>query len=169
MTILGSIMSSILGGRTPPPPGAVPPGAPPPAQTLDEFRGAVEPAATATPARGTPPPVDAPPAAAAPAATTATPAASAAPSAGAAEIDIAVVLDRRASGAKQKLDWRKSIVDLMKLIDLDSSLGARKRLARELSYTGDTRDSATMNVWLHKQVMRKLSEHGGKVPAELKH
>jgi hypothetical protein len=69
---------------------------------------------------------------------------------------------------KQKLDWRHSIVDLMKLLDLDSSLSARKELAKELHYTGDTNDSAAMNIWLHKQVMRKLADNGGKVPEDLK-
>ena len=68
----------------------------------------------------------------------------------------------------QKLDWRKSIVDLMKLLDLDSSLAARKELAKELNYTGDTNDSAKMNVWLRKQVMQKLAENGGKVPESLR-
>jgi hypothetical protein len=57
----------------------------------------------------------------------------------------------------------------MKLLDLDSSLGARKELAHELHYTGDTNDSAAMNVWLHRQVMIKLAENGGKVPDSLKH
>jgi hypothetical protein len=69
----------------------------------------------------------------------------------------------------QKLDWRHSIVDMMKLLDMDSSLSARKELAGELHYTGDTNDSAAMNVWLHKQVMQKLAQNGGKVPEELKH
>ena len=73
-----------------------------------------------------------------------------------------------AAQSKQKLDYRHSIVDLMKLLDLDSSLAARKELAKELHYTGDTNDSAAMNVWLHKQVMRKLAENGGKVPDDLK-
>ena len=67
----------------------------------------------------------------------------------------------------QKLDWRRSIVDLMKALDLDSSLSARKELAAELNYTGDMNDSATMNMWLHKALMKKLAENGGKVPAEL--
>jgi hypothetical protein len=70
---------------------------------------------------------------------------------------------------KEKLDWRRSIVDLMKLLDLDSSLSARKQLAQELHHTGDSNDSAAMNIWLHKQVMRKLAENGGKVPADLQH
>ena len=94
------------------------------------------------------------------------PAASAAPSA---PVDVAAIMDDLAGKAGQKLDWRKSIVDLMKLLDLDSSLGARKELAKELNYSGDMNDSATMNIWLHKQVMTKLAENGGKVPADLKH
>ena len=77
-------------------------------------------------------------------------------------------MDDLAGKAGQKLDWRKSIVDLMKLLDLDSSLGARKELAKELNYSGDTNDSAAMNIWLHKQVMIKLAENGGKVPDSLK-
>ncbi|UMY18455.1 DUF3597 domain-containing protein [Methylobacterium organophilum] len=83
-------------------------------------------------------------------------------------VDVAEVLDGLAAKNPQKLDWRHSIVDLMKLIDLDSSLTARKQLADELHYTGDKNDSATMNIWLHKQVIRKLEENGGKVPADLK-
>jgi hypothetical protein len=73
-----------------------------------------------------------------------------------------------ASKAGQTLDWRHSIVDLMKVLGLDSSLTARKELAQELHYTGDTNDSASMNIWLHKQVMQKLAENGGKVPDSLK-
>ncbi len=68
----------------------------------------------------------------------------------------------------QTLNWRTSIVDLLKLLNLDSSLQARKELANELDYTGDTGDSAAMNIWLHRQVMNKLAANGGKVPAELK-
>ncbi len=82
-------------------------------------------------------------------------------------VDIAAVLDRMAANNKEKLDWKHSIVDLMKLVGMDSSLAERKELARELGYTGDTNDSATMNVWLHKQVMAKLSENGGGVAANL--
>lgn len=84
------------------------------------------------------------------------------------EVDVAGILSKLASENKEKLDWRKSIVDLMKLLDLDSSLSARKELAQELHYSGDMNDSASMNVWLHKQVMRKLAENGGKVPEDLK-
>jgi hypothetical protein len=82
-------------------------------------------------------------------------------------VDVEAVLNERASTNKQKLNWRTSIVDLMKLLNLDSSLASRKELAKELGYTGSTDDSATMNIWLHKQVMRKLAENGGKVPADL--
>ena len=67
----------------------------------------------------------------------------------------------------EKLDWRKSIVDLMKLVDMDSSLASRKELAKDLNYSGDTSDSAKMNIWLHKEVIRKISENGGKVPQDL--
>ena len=84
------------------------------------------------------------------------------------QVDVAAVLTDLASKNKEKLDWRNSIVDLMKLLNLDSSISARKELAKELSFTGNTNDSATMNVWLHKQVMIKLAENGGKVPDSLK-
>jgi Domain of unknown function (DUF3597) len=84
------------------------------------------------------------------------------------EVDVAAVMDKLAAQRKQKLNWRKSIVDLMKLLDMDSSLAARKRLAKELNYTGNMNHSASMNMWLHKQVMTKLAENGGKVPKELK-
>ena len=83
-------------------------------------------------------------------------------------VDVEAVLSGMAAKKGQKLDWRHSVVDLMKLLDLDSSLGARKELAKELNYTGDTNDSAKMNVWLHTQVMRKLAENGGKVPESLR-
>jgi hypothetical protein len=77
-------------------------------------------------------------------------------------------MDGLAAQSSERLDWRRSIVDLMKLINLDSSLAARKELAQELNYAGDMNDSASMNVWLHKQVMTKLAENGGKVPDELR-
>lgn len=83
------------------------------------------------------------------------------------QVDVAAVLDRMAASHGEKLDWKHSIVDLMKLVGMDSSLSARKELAADLKYTGDTNDSATMNIWLHKEVMRKLAENGGKVPAAL--
>ncbi len=84
-------------------------------------------------------------------------------------VDVEAVLSKMAADNSQKLDWRRSIVDLMKLLDLDSSLAARKELAQELKFAGDTNDSASMNIWLHKQVMQKLAESGGKVPDSLKH
>jgi len=105
------------------------------------------------------------PAGAAPSAA-ATPTASAA--APLARVDVEAVLTKLAEHKKEKLDWRKSIVDLMKLLNLDSSLAARKQLAQELHYAGDHNDSAPMNVWLHKQVMKKLAENGGKLPPDLK-
>jgi uncharacterized protein DUF3597 len=84
-----------------------------------------------------------------------------------AAVDIESVLNSLAASNREKLDWKHSIVDLMKLVGMDSSLSARKALAADLHYTGDTNDSATMNVWLHKEVMKKLAENGGKVPQEL--
>jgi hypothetical protein len=83
-------------------------------------------------------------------------------------VDVAPILDKAVAAKKEKLEWRTSIVDLMKALDIDSSLGARKELAKELGYTGDTNDSATMNIWLHKQVMGKLAANGGKLPADVK-
>ena len=82
-------------------------------------------------------------------------------------VDVTAILDGLAAKNPEKLDWRKSIVDLMKLVGIDSSLSARKQLATELHYSGDENDSATMNVWLHKEVIKKLAENGGKVPPEL--
>jgi hypothetical protein len=84
-------------------------------------------------------------------------------------VDVAPILDKAVAAKGEKLAWRTSIVDLMKALDIDSSLGARKELAKELGYTGDTNDSASMNVWLHKQVMTKLAANGGKLPPEIKH
>jgi len=84
-----------------------------------------------------------------------------------APVDVAAILDKMASESKQKLDWKHSIVDLMKLVGMDSSLSARRELAADLKYSGDTNDTATMNMWLHKEVMKKLAENGGKIPQEL--
>jgi len=83
-------------------------------------------------------------------------------------VDVAPILDKAVAAQKEKLEWRTSIVDLMKALNIDSSLSARKELAHELGYTGDTNDSATMNIWLHKQVMTKLAANGGKLPADVK-
>ncbi|HEX8411080.1 MAG TPA: DUF3597 domain-containing protein [Thermoanaerobaculia bacterium] len=82
-------------------------------------------------------------------------------------VDIAAILDGMAAKHPEKLDWKHSIVDLMKLVGMDSSLAERKELAEDLKYTGDMNDSASMNMWLHKEVMRRLAENGGKVPADL--
>ncbi|HUR87507.1 MAG TPA: DUF3597 domain-containing protein [Ramlibacter sp.] len=84
------------------------------------------------------------------------------------EVDVEKVLEDMAAKNPQKLNWRTSIVDLMKLVGMESSLQERKELADELGYKGDKGDSASMNIWLHKQVMQKLEENGGKVPASLK-
>ena len=85
------------------------------------------------------------------------------------QVDVAQVLgDMAAKNSQQHLDWKHSIVDLMKLLGMDSSLEHRKELAKELHYDGDISDSATMNVWLSKQVMKKLGENGGKLPEDLK-
>ena len=86
------------------------------------------------------------------------------PSAAETPVDVTAIMDKLASQTKEKLEWRKSIVDLMKLLNLDSSIAARQQLAHELHYSGNMHDSASMNVWLHEQVMIKLAEHGGKVP-----
>jgi len=109
-------------------------------------------------------------AAAQPTATTAAGASPAAPPTGApVTVDVAPILDKAVADKREKLEWRTSIVDLMKALDLDSSLAARKELAKELKYDGDTNDSAKMNVWLHKQVMAKLAANGGKLPPDVKH
>ena len=105
------------------------------------------------------------------------PAAGASASAGAAGVsaakpiskaDVEAILAKLADEQDEDYDWKRSIVDLMKLLKLDSGLGARKQLAQELGYTGALDGSAEMNVWLHKQVMIKLAESGGKVPDSLK-
>jgi hypothetical protein len=110
------------------------------------------------------------PAATTTAAAPATPAASAASAATqaapVAQVDVESILNNMPGASS--LNWRTSIVDLLKLLSLDSSLASRKELAKELDYTGDTGDSATMNIWLHRQVMNKLAANGGKVPADLK-
>ena len=95
--------------------------------------------------------------------------ASATPAAPPQSVDVASILDKAVAAQKEKLEWRTSIVDLMKALDIDSSLAARKELAKELGYTGDANDSGSMNVWLHKQVMAQLAAHGGKLPPEIKH
>jgi 3-oxoacyl-ACP reductase-like protein len=166
MGVFSSIMDKIFGGRANAAPAQAAPSMP---------TGGAQPNAVPTPpTRQDDRPADAmtpgaQPSAPAMAGAAAPPPAS--PTAGAAttqQVDVAAVLTGMAAQQGQKLDWKKSIVDLMKLVGIDSSLANRKELAKELGYTGDTNDSATMNVWLHKAVMRKLAENGGRVPAELK-
>jgi hypothetical protein len=139
MGLFNSLMSKIFGHATPAAStGAAPAAAPQPGTAAT---GTAPGASTATAVAAAPPP---PPV-----------------------VDVAAVLNDLAAKNPEKLDWKNSIVDLMKLVGMDSSFGARKELAKDLHYTGDMNDSAAMNVWLHKEVLRKLSENGGKVPAEL--
>ena len=84
------------------------------------------------------------------------------------DVDVDAILAEAASQKGEQLNYKSSIVDLMKLLDLDSSRDNRKELATELGYTGDKDGSAEMNIWLHKAVMSKLEENGGKVSADLK-
>ena len=83
-------------------------------------------------------------------------------------MDVTAILDKLAASNEEKLDWRHSIIDLMKLLNLDSSLAARKAFAEELHFTGDKNDFGVDDIWLHKQVMATLAENGGKVPDELR-
>jgi hypothetical protein len=84
-------------------------------------------------------------------------------------VDVAAILDKAVAAKGEKLEWRTSIVDLMKALDIDSGFSARKELAKELHYTGDANDSASMNIWLHKQMMAKLAANGGKLPPDIKY
>jgi len=93
---------------------------------------------------------------------------SAAEAAPVAEVDVVAQLEERAAASSQKLNWKSSIVDLLKLLDIDSSLTARKEMAAELNCPADLlADSAKMNVWLHKAVLRKVAQNGGNVPKDL--
>jgi hypothetical protein len=166
MSIFGSIMSKIFGH-----PAAKAQEASAP---TDAGAAAAAPATPGAPGGSTPgasvagtsaPAPMAPPAVPGGAQAGGTPAAAATPQQ---PVDVNAVLTQMASANGQTLNWKQSIVDLMKLLGLDSSLEARKELAQELHYSGDTNDSASMNIWLHKQVMTKLAENGGKVPAELR-
>ena len=105
---------------------------------------------------------------AAPAPAAAIPGTTSAPAPAPEPVDIEAILTAAAASVSYETNWRTSIVDLMKLCGLDSSLGNRKELATELGYTGDMNDSASMNIWLHRQVMNKLAANGGHVPADLK-
>jgi hypothetical protein len=148
MSIFGKIMSAIFGSKA----DAAP-------NTTAAPGGSVS--TSATPSAGTAPAADGPVIVG-----TGAPAASAAP---AQTVDVAAILDKAVAAKKEKLEWRTSIVDLMKALDIDSSFSARKDLAKELGYTGDTGDSASMNIWLHKQMMGKLAANGGKLPSDIKY
>ncbi len=149
MSIFESIMSNVFGTAA---------------------KSAMPPPSVAASVMGSPGAAPATPAPTAAPASAATPTSSSAvaPKSAVAVVDVAANLDALAKASKEKFDWRKSIVDMMKLLKLDSSLASRKELANELGYTGNMNDSAAMNIWLHKQVMTKLAENGGKVPDELK-
>lgn len=125
--------------------------------------GAAPTAAAAAAPAGASQPAGSVPAQAAPAAPNSQPSATPMP-----EVDVEAVLTKMQEGNGQSLNWQTSIVDLLKLLGLDSSLDARKQLASELHYSGSTEDSAAMNVWLHREVMQKLADNGGKVPDSLK-
>ena len=169
MGIFDSIKNAIWGKAEEEAPAAEAPAAAPeaakpaaPAPKAEAVKA--EPAkAEATPVKDAPKeaakPAEAPAAAAKPAPTKAT--------APAQNVDVTAILDAAVKKSGQTLNWRTSIVDLMKALGLDSSLTARKELAAELGYTGDTADSAAMNIWLHGQVIRKLADNGGQVPADL--
>jgi hypothetical protein len=147
MSIFGKIMGAVFGSHASAAPAS----------------GGAAPTAGA-PASGSAPAATGSPASMSPAAGS-----SAAPVAPPKSVDVAAIVDKAVKAKGEKLEWRTSIVDLMKALDIDSSLSARKELAHELGYTGDTSDSATMNIWLHKQVMAKLAANGGKLPPEIKH
>jgi hypothetical protein len=148
MSVFGSIVSAIFGSK---------------------HAAGVTPAAT--PSSSAPSSTGATPSSSAPSSAGAT-ASPATPAAAAAKpisrSDVEAILQKLAADIREDLDWKRSIVDLMKLLKLDSGLGARKQLAQELGYTGALDGSADMNIWLHKQVMTKLAESGGKVPDSLK-
>ena len=95
------------------------------------------------------------------------PSSSASGTTAAAPVDVDAVLSGLAAKHSETLDWKKSIVDLLKLVGMDSGLSARKELATELGYSGDQSDSSQMNLWLHREVLKKLAANGGKVPPEL--
>ncbi len=156
MSVFKNIMSRIFRGSTLAPSSAqaaTPDQAAPPAEEAGQRGGAMPGATPATPGSAPMAPVEP---------------SSAATAAPAQPVDVEAVLSGMASRNPQKLNWQSSIVDLMKLLDLDSSLSARKELADELGYTGAMDGSAEMNIWLHRQVMRKLAENGGRVPDSLK-
>jgi len=151
MSVFGSIVSAIFGSKHA---ASVTAAASSSAPSAGSAKGTSAPSPSTAPAAGT----------SAPSAGTST-AAAAKPIS---KADVEAILAKLADEQDEDYDWKRSIVDLMKLLKLDSGLGARKQLAQELGYTGALDGSAEMNVWLHKQVMTKLAETGGKVPDSLK-
>ncbi|MBV8813864.1 MAG: DUF3597 domain-containing protein [Verrucomicrobia bacterium] len=164
MGLLATVLGKIFGGAPPSPrPGTSPsskPGSSPSAQPVTTTPSGQSSATTTASGGAT--------TTASGATTPAAPIAGRA-SAPASVIDVAAILDGLAAKNPEKLDWKTSIVDLLKLIDVDSSHSARVTLAKELGYSGDFNDSAAMNVWLHKQVLQKIVENGGKIPQNLLH
>ncbi|MFK0164019.1 DUF3597 domain-containing protein [Rhizobium sp. NPDC090279] len=134
---------------------------------FDKIKGAIWGEAKAAPAPTTTAATANPTSAPTPAPSATTAATSSAASAPSAAVDIAAILDAAVKKNGQKLDWKHSIVDLMKALGMDASLSERKELAQELGYTGDAGDSAKMNTFLHKALLQKLADNGGKVPADL--
>jgi len=132
---------------------------------FDKIKHAIFGEAVAAPV--TPSAAPAPPPTEAPSAAPASQQVAAAASPATATIDIVPLLDAAVKKSGQKLDWRRSIVDLMKAVGMDASLAERRELATELGFSGDPHDTATMNVFLHKALMKRLAENGGKVPADL--
>jgi len=151
MSVFGSIVSAIFGSKHA---ASVTAAASSSAPSAGSAKGTSAPSPSTAPAAGT----------SAPSAGTST-AAAAKPIS---KADVEAILAKLADEQDEDYDWKRSIVDLMKLLKLDSGFGARKQLAQELGYTGALDGSAEMNVWLHKQVMTKLAETGGKVPDSLK-
>ena len=157
MSVFGSIVSAIFGSKH--------------AASVTVAAGSSAPPPSAGSAKGasapSPSPSPAPAAGASPASAGAS-TVSATAAKTISKADVEAILAKLADDQDEDYDWKRSIVDLMKLLKLDSGLGARKQLAQELGYTGALDGSAEMNVWLHKQVMTKLAESGGKVPDSLR-
>ncbi len=149
MSMFSTILGKIFSHAPAPTAGNAPTSAP-----ADSTFGGASASGSAAPATGSTPPALA----------TSAPSNPAAP---AQPVDVTAILNDLQAKSSEKLNWKQSIVDMMGLLGMDNSLTARKHLATELGYTGDESDSATMNIWLHKEVMKKLAENGGKVPAEL--
>src|SRR5262245_37965483 len=158
MSVFGSIVSAIFGSKHAASVTAAAGSSSAPPPSADSAKGASAPSPSPSPA----PAAGASPASAGASTVSATAAKTIS------KADVEAMLAKLADDQDEDYDWKRSIVDLMKLLKLDSGLGARKQLAQELGYTGALDGSAEMNVWLHKEVMTKLAESGGKVPDSLK-